>query len=253
MPEDATPHPTLYGDPVRQFDSIPRWYRWSGMAQVSWMTGTAWALSQALMAIDHQTARLAHRRHGRAFEAFEVTHDALLRQLGCGSRALQNAIACLEVHQIVGRYWAGRSGHASRFIVCRAMLMQLYRYVAPILPPEYQGVRDLDLRREEREQRRRDAGIVIYGEMGTDPLIAQWEWLDTWQHQALQTMMPEVPSPTVLGRIVENVVEKHPADNAGCGSAPCTECALTLQKMRGAELHLALNAGSHPADNAGSI
>ncbi|MFW6156887.1 MAG: hypothetical protein ACOC7J_06185 [Armatimonadota bacterium] len=204
--QGAMPHPNLYGPPVRQFDAMPRWLRWSGLSQV--IGPTAWALYMALIMVDHQTMGLPRRRHGRKGMAFEVGYDALERLTGYQERAIANRVQELRAKALLDHYWEGRSGYMSRFRVCRAFLRELYRYVGPILEPEHQGIRGVALREN------LDGGLIIYGYHDQLPLMAQWEDLWKWQKASLDQHLPETPETGHVRSIVENFVEKQVESNA---------------------------------------
>jgi len=207
MDGGVTPHPSLYGPPARQFDAMPRWLRWSGLSQV--IGSTPWAIYQALVMVDHQTMGLPRRRHGRDGLAFEVRQEALERLTGFEVRAIRNRTAELRAKWLLSDYVCGAAGHPSRYQVCRALLVELYRYVGPILEPEHQGIRGVSMRQN------LEGGLVIYGHHEQRPLIAQWEQLSAWQHAASQTRLPDVPEVAVIEGIVENFVEKQAESHAG--------------------------------------
>lgn len=206
--QGATPHPTLYGPPARQFDAMPRWLRWSGLSQV--VGSTAWAIYQALVMVDHQTMGLPRRRHGRDGMAFEVPQEALARLTGFGERVIRIQTQELRTVGLLSGYARGIAGQPSRYEVCRSVLPPLYRYVGPILTPEYQGVRGVALREN------LSGGLVIYGYHDQQPLIVQWEQLWAWQRASLSQGLPEVPAVSRLRAIVENFVEKQPESDSGC-------------------------------------
>lgn len=207
MQEGATPHPSLYGPPARQFDAMPRWLRWSGLSQV--IGPTAWAIYQALVMVDHQTMGLPSRRHGREGMAFEVRQEALERGTGFGERAIRLQTLELRSRGLLCDYRRGIAGHPSRYEICRPLLVDLYRYVGPILEPEHQGIRGVALRQN------LEGGLIIYGYHDQRPLIAHWEQLSTWQHQSLQAALPEVPKVDRIRAIVEKYVENQPESDSG--------------------------------------
>lgn len=198
--EGTTPHPTLYGPPQRQWDAMPRWLRWSGLAQV--LGPTAWAIYTALVMTDHQTMHMPSRRHYDG-GAFELRQEALERLTGLGNRSITRHVETLMIRGVLARYRPGRAAQASWYAVDRELLTALYRYAGPILPPEYQGIRGIALRDN------LEGGVIIYGYHEQMPLTIAWESLWAWQREGLSQGLPEMPLTANVEKIVENHVARE--------------------------------------------
>lgn len=251
--QGATPHPNLYGPPMRQFDAMPRWLRWSGLAQTETADGkaligpTGWAIYQALVMVDHQTMGLPQRRHGSVGFGFEVRQGALERVTGFGARAIRNHAAALRELGLLSSYWEGRGGKPCRYEVSRKLLVDLYRYVGPILQPEHQGIRGVAMRDSLTN------GMLIYGHHDTMPLIVQWEQLWAWQRSSLETGLPEWPDVGRVAFIVENFVEKNPESDSGSGEEPGISCRDTRNQIPGQGTLPESDSASHPESDSGTI
>src|SRR5690554_7264502 len=104
---------------------------------------------------------------------------------GFDERTIRRQTQALHERGLLGDYRRGVGSHVSVYEVCRSVLPPLYRYVGPILTPEYQGVRGVALREN------LTGGLVIYGYHDQQPLIVQWEQLWAWQRASLSQGLPE--------------------------------------------------------------
>lgn len=227
----------------QQLDILPRWLRWSGLPQVLGPTG--WAIYQALVMTDHQTMGLKGRRHYDGL-AFEVTQGELEQVTGFSERTVRRQIGDLFTRGLLAAYREGRAGKASWVQIDRELLRELYRYVGPILRPEHQGLRGLDLHRNA------EGGYLIYGFPARYPLTIDWH--DLWMAQkAAEQRLPERPVIAHVRMIVENHVENHPDIESGCESAPGQRVRVTRTQRPPASEHPDRESGSHPDRESGSI
>ena len=193
----------------RQFDAMPRWLRWSGLAPV--MGPTAWAIYQAVVMRDHQTMRLKQFRHYDGL-ACEITQNDLARTTGLSTRSVRRHCVGLLRDGYLTRYREGRSAVPSWFEINRDLLVQLFYYVGPILPARYGGLRDVVIHKVP------EGGLVIYGEERYHPLIVEGAVLHTWRLRGQQAndRLPSWPRVDDLRAIVENFGEKHVARESTC-------------------------------------
>jgi len=191
--QSASPSPA---ETVWQISLTPRWLLFSALPQA--LGCTRWAMTQAIIQFDHQTAALPTRRRGADHAQFVVPQRDIAAATGLNERTVGRISSALARTHLLSSYnpgggrQAGAGGKWCAYTVNRDTILALAQYALPRIIPMHGGVRGLGPNQLPAQ------GLHVYGWRERNPLVLSTDKLFMIAHRGDD---PGDPDPGEVARI----------------------------------------------------